>query len=404
MSDDGVRGPLDGYRVIELGSLIAGPFAGRLLGDLGADVVKVESPDRPDPLRTWGQAEQDGHRFFWTVHARNKRCVTLDLRVDAGREMFLDLVEVADVVVENFRPGTLEKWGLGFDELSARNPRVVLARVSGYGQTGPKARSAGYASVAEAVSGLRHLNGYPGQAPPRLALSLGDSLAGMFAVQGVLAALLARERTGRGQVVDVALTEACLAVQESTIPDYDRGGIVRQPSGTRLEGIAPSNIYRTSTGNWVVIAANQDTLFARLCAIMGRPELAQDHRFADHVARGRHQDELDEMIAAWVITQDPETLVDRLTDAGVVAGPINTVEDVVRDPQLIDRGMLVPHYDERIGAEVLGLGVVPTFSDTPGTVRRAGPPRPGADNDAVWGGLLGISSEEQDALREKGVI
>ncbi|MFZ2178304.1 MAG: CoA transferase [Rhodococcus sp. (in: high G+C Gram-positive bacteria)] len=397
-------GPLDGYRVIELGTLIAGPFAGRLLGDLGADVIKIESPDRPDPLRTWGQAEQDGHRFFWTVHARNKRCVTLDLRVDRGRELFLDLVEQADVIVENFRPGTLEKWGLGFDVLQERNPGIVLARVSGYGQTGPQSRSAGYASVAEAVSGLRYLNGYPGQAPPRLALSLGDSLAGMFAVQGVLAALLARERTGRGQVVDVALTESCLAVQESTIPDYDRGGIVRQPSGTRLEGIAPSNIYATADGSWVVIAANQDTLFARLCTVMGEPELADDPRFRTHIDRGKHQDELDEMIGAWAAEQDPSTLVERLTAAGVVAGPINTVAEVVKDPQLLDRGMLVGHYDERIGEDVLGLGVVPRFSDTPGSVRRAGAPRPGADNDDVWGGLLGLSEDERSALHDKGVI
>ncbi|MGC0366471.1 formyl-CoA transferase [Rhodococcus sp. 27YEA15] len=404
MSDVAPTGPLDGYRVIELGSLIAGPFAGKLLGDLGADVIKIESPDRPDPLRTWGQAEQDGHRFFWTVHARNKRCITLDLRVPAGRELFLDLVEHADVVVENFRPGTLEKWGLGFDVLSARNPKLVLARVSGYGQTGPKAASAGYASVAEAVSGFRHLNGYPGQAPPRIALSLGDSLGGMFAVQGVLAALLARERTGRGQVVDVALTESCLAVQESTIPDYDRGGVIRQPSGTRLDGIAPSNIYRRSDGSWVVIAANQDTLFTRLCAVMGQPELAGDPRFADHVARGKNQDELDELIGNWVVTQDPSTLVDRLTDAGIVAGPINTVEDVIKDPQLIERGMLVPHHDLRIDADVLGLGVVPTFSDTPGSVRNAGAPTPGADNDSVWGGLLGLSEQDRNALHEKGVI
>lgn len=397
-------GPLDGYRVIELGTLIAGPFAGRLLGDLGADVIKIESPDRSDPLRTWGQAEQDGHRFFWTVHARNKRCVTLDLRTKEGREMFLDLVERSDVVVENFRPGTLEKWGLGFDVLQERNPKLVLARVSGYGQTGPKASSAGYASVAEAVSGLRHLNGYPGQAPPRLALSLGDSLAGMFAVQGILAALLSRERTGRGQVVDVALTESCLAVQESTIPDYDRGGIIRQPSGTRLDGIAPSNIYATTDGSWVVIAANQDTLFARLCAVMGEPELAQDPRFRTHIDRGRHQDELDEMIAAWVLTQDPGALVERLTAAGVVAGPINTVADVVKDPQLLERGMLVAHFDERIGEDVLGLGVVPTFSDTPGRVRWAGASVPGKSNSDVWGGLLGVSEERQRALHEKGVI
>lgn len=404
MDESAPTGALAGIRVLELGSLIAGPYAGRLLGDLGADVVKIEAPDRPDPLRTWGQAEQDGHHFFWTVHARNKRCITLDLRVPEGQQVFLDLVAKSDVVIENFRPGTLERWGLGYDVLSARNPGIVLARVSGYGQTGPLAGRAGYASVAEAVSGFRHLNGYPDQPPPRIALSLGDTLAGMFAVQGVLAALLARTATGRGQVVDVALNEACLAVQESTIPDYDRGGIVRGPSGTRLEGIAPSNLYATRDGSWVVIAANQDTVFARLCAVMGQPELAVDVRFADHVARGRNQDELDELIAKWVAEQDSSTLVDRLTDAGVVAGPVNTVADVVEDPQLLAREMIVDHYDERIGAPVRGPGVVPKLSATPGSVRSAGAPTPGAHNAEVYGELLGRDTEDQARLHADGVI
>ncbi|WP_408642267.1 CaiB/BaiF CoA transferase family protein [Speluncibacter jeojiensis] len=403
---DGLAGPgaLHGYRVLELGSLIAGPYAGRLLGDLGADVVKIEAPDRPDPLRSWGNAEQDGHRFFWTVHARNKRSITLDLRRPEGRAMFLRLVERADVVVENFRPGTLERWGLGYDVLSERNPRIVLARVSGYGQTGPMAQHPGYASVAEAVSGLRHLNGYPDQPPPRMALSLGDSLAGMFAAQGVLAALLARERTGRGQVVDVALTEACLAVQESTVPDYDRGGVVRGPSGTRLDGIAPSNIYRSRDGRWVVIAANQDTVFRRLCGALGRPELADDPRFADHLARGRHQDELDEIVADWARRLDAEVLIKTLTEAGVVAGPVNTVAEVMDDPQLRARNMVVDHYDERIGEAVAGPGVVPVLSDTPGSVRRAGSARPGADNDAVYTELLGLSAPQLRDLHDVGVI
>lgn len=402
--DASTTGALDGIRVLELGSLIAGPYAGRLLGDLGADVIKIEAPDRPDPLRTWGQAEQDGYHFFWTVHARNKRCITLDLRVPDGQQVFLDLVAKSDVVIENFRPGTLERWGLGYDILAQRNPGIVLARVSGYGQTGPLAGRAGYASVAEAVSGFRHLNGYPDQPPPRIALSLGDTLGGMFAVQGVLAALVARHATGRGQVVDVALNEACLAVQESTIPDYDRGGIVRGPSGTRLEGIAPSNLYATRDGSWVVIAANQDTVFARLCAVMGQPELAADPRFADHVARGRNQDELDDLIAQWVALQDSSTLVDRLTDAGVVAGPVNTVADVVEDPQLLAREMIVDHYDERIGAAVRGPGVVPKLSATPGSVRSAGAPVPGTHNAEVYRELLGRDAEDQARLRAAGVI
>src|ERR1700753_1317510 len=371
-----VTGPLDGVRVLELGTLIAGPFAGRLLGDMGADVIKVEPPGAPDPLRTWGQAELDGQRVFWTVHARNKRAVTLDLRRPRGRELFLDLVEKSDIVVENFRPGTLEKWNLGYDVLSERNARIILVRVSGYGQTAREAHKAGYASVAEAASGLRHLNGFPGGPPPRLALSLGDSLAGMFGAPGGLAALYRRGITGRGQVVDVALTESCLAVQESTIPDYDVGGVVRGPSGTRLEGIAPSTIYRSADGSWVVIAANQNTVFTRLCAAMGRPELSTDDRFATHVARGRNQDELDEIIAI-------------LSAAGVIAGPINTVAEVVNDPQLRARGMLVEQYDERIGRNVLGPGVVPVLSESPGRVRNAGPARPGQHNEDVYIGLLG---------------
>ncbi|WP_024795782.1 CaiB/BaiF CoA transferase family protein [Tomitella biformata] len=400
----GEAGALDGYRVLELGTLIAGPFAGRLLGDLGADVIKIEAPDRPDPLRTWGQAEQDGYRFFWTVHARNKRSITLDLRQPAGQEVFLQLVEQSDVVVENFRPGTLERWGLGYDVLSARNPGLVLARVSGYGQTGPMADKPGYASVAEAVSGFRHLNGYPGEAPPRIALSLGDSLAGMFAAQGILAALLARQRTGRGQVVDVALTESCLAVQESAIPDFDRGGVARGPSGTRLDGIAPSNIYRSADEKWVVIAANQDTVFARLCAALGRPELSTDPRFADHLARGRNQDELDAIIAAWASVRQAGELIETLTAAGVVVGPVNTMAEVFADPQVRAREMLVEHHDERIGEAVLGPGIVPKLSDTPGSVRRAGSAAPGRHNDEVLGDLLGLSPQAQQQFQDDGVI
>jgi len=399
-----VAGPLDGIRVIEVGTLISGPFAGRLLGDLGAEVVKVEPPGQPDPLRTWGQAELNGHHVFWTVHARNKKAVTLNLRGAKGRELFCDLVERSDIVVENFRPGTLEKWGLGYDVLRERNPGIILVRVSGYGQTGPDASKAGYASVAEAASGLRYMNGFPGGPPPRLALSLGDSLAGMFAVQGALAALYRRTVTGQGQVVDAALTESCLAVQESTIPDYDVGGVVRGPSGTRLEGIAPSNIYRTADGSWVVIAANQDTVFRRLCAAMGRPELATDERFADHVARGRNQDELDTIIGDWAAQRSPDDIISTLSDAGVISGPINTVAEVVKDPQLQARGMIAEHFDERLDRTVLGPGVVPVLSETPGTIRCAGPARPGQHNDDVYVGLLGKSGSELAELQAEGVV
>ena len=397
-------GPLDGIRVLEVGTLISGPFAGRLLGDMGAEVIKIEPPGAPDPLRTWGQAELDGHHFFWTVHARNKKAVTLDLRVPRGRDLFLELVEKSDIIVENFRPGTLEKWGLGYDVLRERNRGIILVRVSGYGQTGPDAHKAGYASVAEAASGLRHMNGFPGGPPPRLALSLGDSLAGMFAAQGALAALYRRTVTGDGQVVDAALTEACLAVQESTIPDYDVGGVVRGPSGTRLEGIAPSNIYPTADGSWVVIAANQDTVFRRLCQAMGQPELATDERFADHVARGRNQDELDKIIGAWAGSREPGDIIATLSEAGVIAGPINTVAEVVEDPQLQARGMIADHWDERIGRNVKGPGVIPVLTETPGTIRRAGSAHPGQHNDEIIGALLGHTEAELHQLRAEGVL
>jgi formyl-CoA transferase len=397
-------GALDGIRVLELGTLIAGPFAGRLLGDMGAEVIKVEPPGAPDPLRTWGQAELHGHHFFWTVHARNKKAITLNLREPAGRELFLELVARSDIVVENFRPGTLEKWNLGYDVLRDRNKGLILVRVSGYGQTGPEAHKAGYASVAEAASGLRHLNGFPGGPPPRLALSIGDSLAGMFAAQGALAALYRRTVTGDGQVVDAALTESCLAVQESTIPDYDVGGVVRGPSGTRLEGIAPSNIYRSADGSWVVIAANQDTVFRRLCQAMGRPELATDDRFATHVARGRNQDELDKIIGDWAADRLPADIIETLGAVGVISGPINTVAEVVNDPQLRARGMIVEHWDERVGRSILGPGIVPVLSGTPGSVRTAGPARPGQHNDEIYTGLLGKNAEELDRLRTAGVV
>ncbi|MDV8001301.1 CaiB/BaiF CoA-transferase family protein [Rhodococcus sp. IEGM 1408] len=403
-ADAGRTGPLDGIVVLELGTLIAGPFAGRLLGDMGARVIKIEDPGRPDPLRTWGQGERDGRRHFWTVHARNKESVTLDLRSDDGAGLFLDLVARADVVVENFRPGTLEKWGLGPDRLHEINPGLVIGRVSGYGQTGPQSARAGYASVAEGVSGLRHLNGFPDRPPPRLALSLGDTLGGMFAAQGILAALLSRATTGRGQVVDVALTEACLAVQESVIPDYDAAGVIRGPSGTRLEGIAPSNLYQSSDGVWVIIAANQDTVFRRLCGAMGRPELAHDPRFVDHSARGANQDEIDGIIADWAGQRPAEEIRSVLDAAGVVVGPVNTVADVMVDEQFLARGMLVPHTVPGVHDTVLGPGVVPVLDTTPGSVRRGGAPEPGWDNRAVYSDLLGLDDERLADLTARGVI
>ncbi|WP_433801761.1 CaiB/BaiF CoA transferase family protein [Actinomycetospora sp. CA-084318] len=396
------EGPLAGLRVLEMGTIIAGPFAARILGDYGADVIKIEPPGRPDPLRDWGQGAYRGQHFMWTVIGRNKRCITLDPRSGRGRELFLDLVQRTDVIVENFRPGTLERWELGYDVLSEANPGLILGRVSGYGQTGPYASKPGYASVAEAVSGMRSINGFPGEAPPRMAVSLGDSLAGMVAVQGVLAALYSRSVTGRGQVVDIAITEACLSVLESSIPEYDKLGAVRRPGGTKLDGIAPSNIYRSADGLWMVVAANQDTVFRRLCAAMGRPELATDERFVDHLARGRHQDEIDGIVADWVAARSADEVRTTLDAAGVIVGPVNTIAEVVTDEQFLARDMIVAHHDERLDEDVLGPGVVPTFAGTPASVRRAGPAL-GADNQEVYR-ELGLSDDEIAELATAGTI
>ncbi|MTD52445.1 CaiB/BaiF CoA transferase family protein [Amycolatopsis pithecellobii] len=390
------RGPLTGIRVIELGSVVAGPFATRLLADYGADVIKVEAPDRPDPLRTWGQEAYRDHHLWWTVHARNKRCITLDLRSPDGRKPFLELARTADVVVENFRPGTMEKWNLDYPTLSAANKGLVLVRVSGFGQTGPYSKRPGYASVAEAMGGLRAINGYPGQAPPRMAISLGDSLGGLFAALGAVAALQHRSRTGLGQVVDVSLAESCLALTESMIPEFDRLGRVRRPSGTRLDGIAPSNLFKTADGVWVIVAANQDTVFRRLCRAMARPELADDPRFATHVDRGRNQDLVEGIVAEWVAGHDAETVQRLLDDADVVVGPLWTAKEIVSDPHFEAREMLVPHYDERVGENVLGPGVVPKFSASPKSVRWAGPAEPGYHNAEVLREILASTPEGVD--------
>ena len=392
--------------MIELGTLLAGPFAGRLLGDMGAEVVKVEAPGQPDPLREWGHARYEGRSLWWPVQSRNKKCITLNLRERRGQELLLELVRVSDVVTENFRPGTLERWNLGYDRLSTANPGVVLARISGYGQTGPYAQRAGFASVAEAMGGLRYINGFPGEAPPRTGISLGDSLAAMFAVQGILAALYHRDAlggAGRGQVVDVSLMEASFALLESTVPEYDRLGIVRQPSGTGLKGVAPSNIFKSRDDTWMVIAANQDAVFRRLCDAMGRPELAGDPRFATHLARGENEETIDAIIGEWAARHDAREIDRTLNEVGVACGPIYSVADIFEDPQFEAREMLVEHVDPEFG-EYVGPGIVPKFSDTPGAVRWSGTWEEGSHNEEIYCGLLGLSPSELDGLREDGVV
>jgi formyl-CoA transferase len=395
--------------MIELGTLLAGPFAGRLLGDMGAEVIKVEPPGKPDPLRDWGQAHYEGRPLWWPVQARNKKCITLNLREPRGQELLLELVRVSDVVSENFRPGTLERWNLAYEQLSTVNPGIVLARISGYGQTGPYAERAGFASVAEAMGGLRYINGFPGEAPPRTGISLGDSLAAMFAVQGILAALYHRDvlgqgqQKGRGQVVDVSLMEASFALLESTVPEYDRLGLVRQPAGTRLKGIAPSNIFKSRDDLWMVIAANQDGVFRRLCDAIGRPELADDPRFATHLARGENQDEIDGIVAEWAAQHDAREIDRILNEAGVVCGPIYTIAEIFEDPQYKARDMLVEHVDPEFGPYI-GPGIVPKFSDTPGEVRWSGTWEEGSHNEEIYGGLLGLTDVELHGLHEDGVV
>ncbi len=398
-------GPLAGLRVIELGLVIAGPFAGRLLADLGAEVIKIERPGQPDPMREWGKGSYRGRALWWPVQSRNKKCVTLDVRPDAGKELFLELVKRSDVLIENFRPGTLEGWDLGWERLSEVNPRLILCRVSGYGQTGPYAQRAGFASVAEAMGGLRYINGFPDEPPPRHHISLGDSLAGMFAAQGILAALYWRDVLGggRGQVVDVSLLESCFAQLESTVPEYDRLGLVRGPGGTHLKGIAPSNIFKSRDGKWIVIAANTDKVFGRLCEAMGMPELAEDPRFATHVARGERQDEIEGIIASWVAEREASDVDRTLNAVGVICGPVYSIADIFEDEHFWAREMLVRHQDPEVG-EFVGPGVVPKFSETPGAVRWSATWEEGSHNQDVYGDLLGLSAEEIAALKSEGVV
>jgi crotonobetainyl-CoA:carnitine CoA-transferase CaiB-like acyl-CoA transferase len=398
-------GPLAGVRVIELGQLLAGPFTGRLLGDMGADVIKVEPPGQPDPIRDWGKARYEGRSLWWPVQSRNKRCVTLNLRSERGQELLLELVKHADVLTENFRPGTLERWNLGWDQLSEANPRLVVARISGYGQTGPYAERAGFASVAEAMGGIRYINGFPGEPPPRIHLSIGDSLAGMFAAQGILAALYKRDALGfgRGQVVDVSLLESSFALLESMVPEYDRLKIVREPQGTNLKGIAPSNIFKSADGKWMVIAANADKVFGRLCEAMGRPELASDPKFSTHLARGEHQEEIEGLIAEWAAERDAAEIDRILNENGVICGPVYTIADIFEDEHFWAREMLVKHEDPEFG-EYIGPGITPKFSETPGEIRWSASWEEGSHNREVYGELLGLSDGELAQLKEEGVL
>jgi crotonobetainyl-CoA:carnitine CoA-transferase CaiB-like acyl-CoA transferase len=398
-------GPLKGIRVLEFGSLLAGPLCARLLADFGADVVKVEAPGAGDPLRVWGQDRFNDRDILWTIYARNKRCITVDLRSAEGQDIIRRLAAQSDILVENFRPGTLEKWGLGAEDLKAINPGLIMVRVSGFGQTGPYSEKAGFGSVAEAMGGIRYLTGYPDLPPVRTGVSLGDSLAALFGVIGALTALLGRERgvADGGQVVDVAIYEAVFALMESLVPDYVLLGKVRERTGPILPHVAPSNVYPCADGVSVVIAANADNPFRRLCEVMGKPELAGDERFATHNARGVNMAEIDAIISDWTKTLPSAEVVRLMDEAGVPAGSIYTAREIVADEHFKERQMLLP-WKLDTGEDFPMPGIVPILSKTPGGVAWEGPSKPGSHNREVYSELLGMSDAEIDDLAARGVI
>ncbi|WP_243770360.1 CaiB/BaiF CoA transferase family protein [Amycolatopsis acidicola] len=392
-------GPLHGIRVLELGSFIAGPFAGQLLADYGAEIIKIEPPRAGDPMRRWG-ITKDGESLWWPAIGRNKKSVTVDLRGEEGQRLVRELAGSCDVVLENFRPGTMKRWGLDYETLSAANPGIVVVHVSGFGQTGPGAEQAGFGSVAEAVGGIRHTTGSPDDAPARAGISLGDSLASLFAVIGTLAALTERSTSGHGQEVDVAIYEAVFALMESTLADYHVGGVLRTRTGSVLPGVAPSNVYPAKDDAQVVIAANADTVFARLTEAMGRPELATDPRYATHQARGARAQELDALISAWTATLESDDLIGELQRHGVPVGRINTAASILTDGQFAARDMILWRRNGN-GTELPMNGIVPKFSRTPGEVARTGPAL-GADTEAVLAEVAG--AEQLARLRSDGVI
>ena len=403
--DPRLKGPLAGVRVIEMGQLLAGPFTSSRLADFGAEVIKIETPVTGDPMREWGHHRYNGRTVWWPILARNKKSVTANLREKRGQNLVRQLINKADVLVENFKPGTLEKWGLGPDDLHAINPALIIGRISGYGQTGPYSDRPGFASVGEAMSGMRYINGFPDMPPPRNGISLGDTLTGMFAAQGILMALYQRDALGggKGQVVDAAITESCFQLMEGTLPEYDKAGIVRKPSGTGLANVAPSNIYPTSDGNYVVIAANIDPMYRRLCTAMGQPELAEDPRFVDHKARGENAEELDGLIGEWSSTMTAAELTQHLDEHGVVVGPINSIADLVKDPHFQAREMFVTVEDKFFGTFRVP-GFAPRLTDTRSEIAWLGPPEVGAHNSEIYGRLLGMDENELEDLAADGII
>ncbi|CAN7188695.1 CaiB/BaiF CoA-transferase family protein [Phenylobacterium sp. LjRoot219] len=395
-------GPLSDLTVVEMGTLIAGPFCGQILGDFGAEVIKIEDPKNGDPMRQWGRTLPKGLSPWWPVIARNKQSVTLDLRKPEGQELARALIAKADILVENFRPGAMEKWGLGWEALSALNPRLIMARISGFGQTGPYSQRAGFGLIGEAMGGLRHVTGEPDRPPSRAGISIGDSLTGMHAAMGVLMAVHARHRTGRGQLVDAALYESVFAVMENLVTEYDLTGYTRERSGSILPKLAPSNVYPCAGGEMILIGANADTVFGRLAEAMGRPELGADSRFADHRSRGEHQALIDEIIAEWTATQPLDGLLQLMETHGVPASRVYRAPEMLADPQFAAREAIV-EADHPVFGRIKMQNVFPKLGATPGAVRWVGPAL-GEHTEAVLGERCGCSAERLAALRAQGVI
>ena len=392
-------GPLKGLKVVEMGQLIAGPFCGQLLGDLGAEVIKVEPPGEGDPMRQWGRGDTP---LWWEVIARNKLSVSADLRRPEGQDLVRRLIGQADVLIENFRPGALERWNLDPQELLAANARLVVLRVSGYGQTGPYAQRTGFGGIGEAMGGWRHVVGEPDRPPSRMGISIGDTLAATYGCVGVLAALRHRDQTGQGQIVDSAIYEAVLQVMESLVPDYSVMGYVRERSGSILPGLAPSNVYRCSDGEYL-IGANQDAIFGRLCEAMEQPGLAKDERYASHTARGAHQAELDEIIELWTRTKTVQEVEALCITHAIPAGKVYRAPEMLADPHFAAREAIVEVPHPTFG-RVMMQNAFPKLSATPSGVRRPAPRGVGQDNAEVYGRELGLGEDELAALKAAGVI
>ncbi|MDX6744385.1 CoA transferase [Actinocorallia sp. A-T 12471] len=392
---------LDDLRVVEMGQLLAGPFCGQLLGDFGAEVVKIEPPGTGDPMRDWGREKPHGKSLWWPILARNKKSITLNLREADGQELARSVIAKADVLVENFRPGTLERWGLAPETLWELNPGLIITRVTGYGQSGPYSPRAGFGSIGEAMGGIRYVTGDPDSPPARAGISLGDELAGTFAALGTLVALHARQRTGKGQIVDSALYEAVFALMESLIPDWEIASYQRERTGSVLPNVAPSNVYPTADGP-VLIAANQDTVFRRLAEVMGSPELADDPRYATHGARGANAEELDALIGEWTAARKSSEVLDLMHGAGIPAGLTYRASDMLADPHFKAREAIIRLAHPEFG-EFPMQNVFPKLSGTPGEVRSVGPEL-GEHNAEIYGGLLSLTEEAIASYTARGVI